>query len=159
LLAATLLTLDGDGYRSQVDAAVSATVSAVRAELPTNDTDPAGCAGFCFDSDLDPGYVANAQTPILRVAWGLAEPAALDVADGGGLVSQRDALAAAAVVLLVVELMSRAGRTPEFRSWRISGPRPPPPVGPAPVIPRYSAGPPRTTASVAKGSRTWVAVF
>jgi hypothetical protein len=44
LLAATLLALDGDGYRSQVDAVVSARVSALIAELPRSsnvaDVDP-----------------------------------------------------------------------------------------------------------------------
>ena len=34
LLAATLLALDGDGYRSRVDAAVSAGVYALIADLP-----------------------------------------------------------------------------------------------------------------------------
>jgi hypothetical protein len=35
LLAATLLALDGDGYRSQVDSAVSARVYALIADLPS----------------------------------------------------------------------------------------------------------------------------
>jgi hypothetical protein len=50
-------------------------------------------------------------------------------------------------------LVLRQGLAPESRNWRFAGPRPSPPVGPASVIPRYVAGPPRTTASVAKHTR------
>jgi hypothetical protein len=48
LLAATLLALDGDGYRSRVDAAVSAGVYALIADLPSSGSQLYVAADFRF---------------------------------------------------------------------------------------------------------------
>ncbi|MCA1677773.1 MAG: hypothetical protein LC777_01900 [Actinobacteria bacterium] len=71
--------------------------------MSTSTSRAVGRSGYRFDCELDPGFVANQQTPILRVACRRPAPAALDVADGAGSVSQQDALADAPVVLLLVE--------------------------------------------------------
>jgi hypothetical protein len=44
-----LQALDGDGYRSQVDAVVWATLSAVIAVFPSCESQPEATADYCFE--------------------------------------------------------------------------------------------------------------
>ena len=72
LLAATLLALDGDGYRSRVDAAVSAGVYALIADLPASSIDSAANEDWRFDGCL------VCSPPSLQAPWAGAGAALME---------------------------------------------------------------------------------